>query len=147
MHPAATNDNIGSSGRLSKAFRAAGCAVFRQRILRCCLAEDFTIRPSQKYSMHVRLPGVEGLGDHDMTHDAGYAALVGIDWADAKHDFCLRVIGADQEEYGVMGHLPAAIDHWARELAARFPGRKIAVCLAARVTRSWVWAILGEGNR
>ena len=28
-----------------------------------------------------------------------------------------------------MGHLPEAIDHWARELAARFPGRKIAVCL------------------
>jgi hypothetical protein len=28
------------------------------------------------------------LGDHDMTHDAGYAALVGIDWADTKHDCC-----------------------------------------------------------
>ena len=43
MHPAATNDDIESSGRLSKAFRGAGCAVFRQRILRCSLAEDFTI--------------------------------------------------------------------------------------------------------
>ena len=88
MHPAATNDNIGSSGRLSKALRAARCAVFRQRILRCCLAEDFTIRPSQKYSAHVRLPAVYRLGDHAMTHDAGYAALVGIDWADTKHDCC-----------------------------------------------------------
>ena len=68
-------------------------------------------------------------GDHDMTHDAGYAALVGIDWADTKHDYCLRVMEADQEEYGVMGHLPEAIDHWARALAARFPGKKIAVCL------------------
>jgi hypothetical protein len=38
-------------------------------------------------------------------------------------------IGADQEAYGVMGHLPEAIDHWARALAARFPGKKIAVCL------------------
>jgi hypothetical protein len=28
-----------------------------------------------------------------------------------------------------MGHLPEAIDHWAKGLAARFPGRKIAVCL------------------
>ena len=26
--------------------------------------------------------------DYEMTHDAGYAALVGIDWADTKHDFC-----------------------------------------------------------
>ena len=76
-----------------------------------------------------RLPGVYGLGDHDMTHDAGDAALVGIDWADTKHDCCLRVMSADQEEYGVMGHLPEAIDHWARALAARFPGRLIAVCL------------------
>ena len=68
-------------------------------------------------------------GDHAMTHDAGYAALVGIDWADTKHDFCLRVRGADQEEYGVMGHLPEAVDRWARALAARFPGGNIAVCL------------------
>jgi hypothetical protein len=56
-----------------------------------------------------------------MTDDAGYAALVGIDWADTQHDCCLRVIGADEEEYGVIG--------WVRELAARFPGRKSAVCL------------------
>src|SRR5947209_15608826 len=26
-------------------------------------------------------------------------------------------------------HMPEAIDHWARELAARFPSGKIAVCL------------------
>jgi hypothetical protein len=76
-----------------------------------------------------RWPGVYGLGDHAMTHAAGYAALVGIDWADTKHDCCLRAIGADQAEYGVMGHLPDAIDHWARALAARFPGGHMAVCL------------------
>jgi transposase len=64
-----------------------------------------------------------------MTDDAGYAALVGIDWADTKHDFCLRATGADQEAYGVIGPMPEAIDQWARELAARFPGGKIAVCL------------------
>jgi hypothetical protein len=76
-----------------------------------------------------RLPEVYRLGDHAMTHDAGHAALVGIDWADTKHDFCLQATGADQEEYGVIGHRPEAMAHWARELAARFPGGKIAVCL------------------
>jgi hypothetical protein len=76
-----------------------------------------------------RLPEVYRLGDHAMTDDAGYAALVGIDWADTKHDFCLRATGADQAEYGVIEHMPEAIDHWARELAARFPGGTIAVCL------------------
>jgi hypothetical protein len=29
-------------------------------------------------------------GDHDMTHDAGYTALVGIDWADTKGEQLLR---------------------------------------------------------
>ena len=64
-----------------------------------------------------------------MSHEAEYAALVGIDWADTKHDFCLRATGTEQEEYGIMGHLPEAIDQWAKGLTARFPGRKIAVCL------------------
>jgi hypothetical protein len=64
-----------------------------------------------------------------MSHEAQYAALVGIDWADTKHDCCLRATGAEQEAYGIMGHLPEAIDHWATGLAARFPGSKIAVCL------------------
>ena len=68
-------------------------------------------------------------GDHAMTHDAGYAALVGIDWADTKHDFCIRATGSEQEEYGVIGSMPEEIDHWARGLADRFAGGKIAVCL------------------
>jgi len=64
-----------------------------------------------------------------MSHEVAYAALVGIDWADTKHDFCLRAVGSAQEEYGVMGHMPEAIDQWGRDLADRFPGGKIAVCL------------------
>jgi Transposase len=77
----------------------------------------------------VRVPAVYRLGDHAMTHDAAYAALVGIDWADTKHDCCIRATGVEQEEYGMMGSMPEAIDHWARELAARLPGGTIAVCL------------------
>jgi hypothetical protein len=88
-----------------------------------------------------RLPGLYGLGDHDRTPDADDAALVGIDWAETTHDFCLRVRGADQEEYGVMGPLPEAIDPWARELAGRFPGRQIAVCLA-QAKGSLIYALL-----
>jgi hypothetical protein len=64
-----------------------------------------------------------------MSHEAAYVALVGIDWADTKHDCCLRATGAEREAYGVMGHLPEAIDQWAKALADRFPRRKIAVCL------------------
>jgi hypothetical protein len=64
-----------------------------------------------------------------MPHDASDAALGGSAWADTKHDGCRRVRGTDPAAYGGMGHLPDAIDHWARALAARCPGRKIAVCL------------------
>jgi hypothetical protein len=64
-----------------------------------------------------------------LSHHADDAALVGIDWADTKHDVCLRATGAAQEEYGVMGHVPEAIDHGAKALADRFSGSKIAVCL------------------
>jgi transposase len=64
-----------------------------------------------------------------MSHHADYAALVGIDWADTKHDFCLRAPASEQEEYGVIGPMPEEIDYWVRGLADRFPGGKVAVCL------------------
>jgi hypothetical protein len=62
-----------------------------------------------------------------MSHDADSAALVGIDGADTTPDFCVRALGAEQEAYGVMGQLPDAMAHGAKGLAARWPGRKLAV--------------------
>ena len=29
-----------------------------------------------------------------------YAATIGLDWADQKHDYCLQVSGSDELEYG-----------------------------------------------
>ena len=57
-----------------------------------------------------------------------FTALVGIDWSDKKHDFCLQGTGSQQREFGVVVHSPEAIDHWARALCQRFGG-PIAVCL------------------
>jgi transposase len=54
--------------------------------------------------------------------------LVGIDWSDKKHDFCLPGAGSQQREFGVVAHRPEAIEHWARALYQRFGGA-IAVCL------------------
>jgi transposase len=64
-----------------------------------------------------------------MSTTTEYAALVGIDWSDKKHDFCLRAVDSDKEEYGVIEHQPEDIDQWVRGLAERWHGRKIAVCL------------------
>ena len=57
-----------------------------------------------------------------------FTALVGIDWSDRKHDFCLRAAGSEQRESGVLVHSPEAIARWATGLYSRFGG-PIAVCL------------------
>ena len=58
-----------------------------------------------------------------------YAAYIGIDWADQKHDICLQATAADTPEYAVLAHRPDTIEAWARALQLRFEGQPIAVCL------------------
>ena len=58
-----------------------------------------------------------------------YAAFIGIDWADRKHDVCLATARAGKRERSVVEHRPAAIRQWAEALRARFPNGLIAVCL------------------
>jgi hypothetical protein len=43
----------------------------------------------------------------------GFAAFVGIDWADKKHDICVQVAGSTEREFCVLEHKPEAIDDWA----------------------------------
>lgn len=61
-----------------------------------------------------------------------YAAVIGIDWADRKHDLCLKVPGSDTLVYSVLPHSPRAIDDWAMNLQQRFPGQQIAICIESR---------------
>jgi transposase len=58
-----------------------------------------------------------------------FAAFIGIDWADRKHDVCLQVSGANAVEASVVEHRPKAIEEWAHKLRERFAGQRIAVCL------------------
>ena len=58
-----------------------------------------------------------------------YAACIGIDWADQKHDICLQAAHADTQEYTVLAHRPDAIEAWALSLKQRFQGQAVAVCL------------------
>lgn len=51
-----------------------------------------------------------------------FTALVGIDWSDRKHDFCLQATGSEQRESGVLKHNPEAIARWATGLYRRFGG-------------------------
>jgi transposase len=58
-----------------------------------------------------------------------FAAFVGLDWADAKHDICLQAAGTERREFLVLEHRPEAIDAWVQTLRRRFNGQPVAVCL------------------
>src|SRR5215216_6558774 len=60
---------------------------------------------------------------------ADYAALIGIDWSDKKHDICLIDPQTGRREAAILRHAPEAIGEWATALRARFDGRPVAVCL------------------
>jgi transposase len=58
-----------------------------------------------------------------------FAARIGIDWGDAKHDICLLPEGATAGERCVLTHSPEAIDEWVHALRNRFGARPIAIAL------------------
>ena len=64
--------------------------------------------------------------------DGEFAAYVGIDWGDKKHDVCLSPGGSldprDRERFE-LEHDPATIARWAKRLRKRFGGRPVAVCV------------------
>ena len=62
------------------------------------------------------------------SHDT-FAAFVGIDWADAKHDGCLQAAGSAKRECFKLEHTPEAIDAWVTALRTRFNGQPVAICL------------------
>src|SRR5262245_6525139 len=58
-----------------------------------------------------------------------FAAFVGLDWADAKHDGCLQAAGSAKRECFQLAHTPEAIDAWVTTLRTRFHGQPVAVRL------------------
>lgn len=58
-----------------------------------------------------------------------FAALVGIDWADQEHVWCLQAAGTTQRESGKVEHTPEAVEAWVGQLCRRFGNRPIAVAV------------------
>src|SRR5262245_29992895 len=58
-----------------------------------------------------------------------FAAFIGLDWADAKHDVCLQVAGSDKREGKTLDHRPEVIEAWVTDLRQRFEGQPIAIAL------------------
>jgi hypothetical protein len=58
-----------------------------------------------------------------------FAAFVGLDWADAKHDVCLQAAGTAPREFLSLEQSPEALHAWVQTLRTRFNGQPVAVCL------------------
>ena len=58
-----------------------------------------------------------------------FAAFIGIDWADEKHDLCLLPAEGGVPHHSTLAQKPAEIAAWAAELRQRCGGRLVAVCL------------------
>lgn len=67
-----------------------------------------------------------------MKLDSDFAAVIGIDWADTKHDVCLKPSGSDDLEYSVLPHKTEAILDWVNHLRERFNGEPVAICIESR---------------
>jgi transposase len=57
-----------------------------------------------------------------------FTAFVGIDWADRKHDVCIRPAGSEIREFLVIPHKVDMINDWAQSIIQRF-GSPIAVAV------------------
>jgi len=64
-----------------------------------------------------------------MEHHEPFAALIGLDWSDQKHDLCLVDTETGNRELSATSHTPEALKEWARALRTRFGGAQVAVCL------------------
>jgi hypothetical protein len=66
---------------------------------------------------------------HHNSNDTQFAAFVGLDWADQKHD--VSVVSADgtNPDHQVIIHSPEALNKWLLQLHQQFPQGKIAICL------------------
>src|SRR5262247_3288294 len=73
-----------------------------------------SIMPSQNAHKHVPSHTVSYPGSSHMKPQApeAFAAFIGLDWADAKHDVCLPFAGTERREFLVLEHRPKAIDAW-----------------------------------
>ncbi len=56
-----------------------------------------------------------------------FSALIGIDWADKKHDVCEVAVGSKNYQYAIISTKPQALHEWAMSLKKRYPDKPIAL--------------------
>jgi transposase len=56
-----------------------------------------------------------------------FAALIGIDWADTKHDICELNLQTNKQKFSIISSQAKSINAWANELRTKYPGQQVAV--------------------
>src|SRR5712691_2240812 len=131
MHPQMTNIQASAQDAFSHIFASAGALVFVNEYSGSAAPPA----PYNAFAEHkLACPLAQRyhtLGRSPMQPEApeAFAAFVGLDWADAKHDVCLQAAGSARREFLVLEHRPEAIEAWVRTLRTRFNGQLVAVCL------------------
>jgi len=64
-----------------------------------------------------------------MNTSSNFAATLGLDWADQKHDVWLRPADGSKAEHLQVEQTPEALHEWVAKLRARFGNRRIAVAV------------------
>jgi transposase len=58
-----------------------------------------------------------------------FAATIGLDWADQKHDLWLRPADGTKAEHIRLEQTPEALHEWVAKVRARFGGRRVAIAI------------------
>ncbi len=58
-----------------------------------------------------------------------FAAFVGLDWADSKHDVSVISASGEKPVHQVITHTPEALTEWLTTLRKQYPKGQIAICL------------------
>ena len=61
-----------------------------------------------------------------------FAAIIGIDWADRKHDVCEMSMETKKYQFSVISSKPEALHDWAMSLTERYPNQQVAVTCELR---------------
>ena len=75
------------------------------------------------------------------TTATNFAATLGIDWADKKHDLWIQAGDGGKPEHRVIDQTPEALHEWVAQMRARFPLQPVAI--AIETTRGAVISALG----
>ncbi len=54
---------------------------------------------------------------------SAFTAVIGIDWADKKHDVCVQAAGSDERQFSRIPHQVDKIDEWAQTMYLRHGGQ------------------------